>query len=920
MASVEDQVRSASAAIDANLAALAGDRGLLSQNLLQHLRGLVEGLLVWIHLGAPSRSFDYAQVGPARTALKGRAEYRILTRFHALLQISTSHYSLAGDLSERLMLKYYEYLLPTRELAARRLRISIVENLELFPTQEDPALRDYYHQIARRIGEVTSDPSTDQRGRYYIRNTRPFFVNGRTCYEVTFTRAHDRASKSDRVIGFTDIDIAENYAAQLELSPATITVAGRRMPILIIRDWSVSVRPCEFDNFARLLDMPTGVSAGHAEYRNLMRYLTTTAQTLLDLMDAPDSEYQGVRRWATGATHHVPLIFPALDRARALIRADLPGARLLRYLMLRMNNQVLKLQFAAEKCQPLSDLRVSPGCRPFDTMPLCTSPRGHNPRFRDLAESIDASSRTHELLARRVRNNVEQRGVLYTPESELEQFGDLDTLIETYNQLLPPSSQHASRKLRRANGHVFIVGYEDDTVAIIERLQQVASCGAPNYAQQVRPWLKQNAALADSDPRKVDDDRKVAALRSLFEHSKVAVVYGAAGTGKSRMVNHIANYFDAESKLFLAHTNPAVANLRRLVDAHDATFSTIASHLNGPKRHSRHYGLVVVDECSTVSNTSILQVLTRTSFDLLVLVGDVYQIESIEFGNWFDTIRSYLPPESIFELTQPFRTTDESLRTLWRRVRGLDERIEESLAKSGYSKLLGDLQFEHRVDDEIVLCLTYDGLYGINQVNRLLQLGNPSPAVAWSGAVYKVGDPVLFNEGDRFRPLIFNNLKGRITRIVAVPGRITFDVDIERELSASEADESGLRAVGRSVVQFDVFEQADSDSDDDAVNTIVPFQVAYAVSIHKAQGLEYDSLKLVIPDVNEHKISHNIFYTAITRAREQLTLYWTPLTQKRILERLEVRENRKNEQMLKVRRGVQPVLERPRRGKVRPLP
>ena len=53
-------------------------------------------------------------------------------------------------------------------------------------------------------------------------------------------------------------------------------------------------------------------------------------------------------------------------------------------------------------------------------------------------------------------------------------------------------------------------------------------------------------------------------------------------------------------------------------------------------------------------------------------------------------------------------------------------------------------------------------------------------------------------------------------------------------------------------------------------NTTVPFQVAYAVSIHKAQGLEYDSVKIVITDTNEDDITHSIFYTAVTRTRERL--------------------------------------------------
>ena len=54
--------------------------------------------------------------------------------------------------------------------------------------------------------------------------------------------------------------------------------------------------------------------------------------------------------------------------------------------------------------------------------------------------------------------------------------------------------------------------------------------------------------------------------------------------------------------------------------------------------------------------------------------------------------------------------------------------------------------------------------------------------------------------------------------------------------------------------------------------------------IHKAQGLEYDSVKIVITDANEDDITHSIFYTAVTRARERLRIFWTPETQQAVLE------------------------------------
>ncbi|MGO2081757.1 AAA family ATPase [Glutamicibacter arilaitensis] len=920
MATIEQQVRSASEAIDRNISTFTDDRGFLSQNVLQYLRDLVEGLIVWTHVKNPSAQFNYqTQFDLARDAAKAKATYRVLTRLHGLLQISVSHYTLGGDPSERLMLRYYEFLLRTRDLARDQLGIEILQNLELFPIDQDPSLREYYERIAERIHAPDRQPA-GKRERYYIHGTRPFFVDGKIYYEVTFSLAHNRTSKFDRVIGFTGIDMTDQYAAYLSIESDAINVLGRTMPVLIIDEWSVSIRPCEFDNFARILNQSIRVQSSYAEYRNLMEYLTKTKENLLDLIDLPDADYGRIRTWALANAQRTPQIFPALDVARQLIRADRSGARILRYLLLQMNNTILKSQFDSEECRWLSNLRLSNRSSPFDTMPFCTSPAGHNPRFSDLAQCFDASTRGHELLARRIRNNVEQHGFIYTPEANLDDLGNIDALIARHNQLLPPTPRHAPRRLARANGHVFIEGYEDDTVSIIKKLQEIAINGVANYAKDTQSWLDANSTLPDNDPHKVDDPLKSAALKGLFEHSKVTLIYGAAGTGKSTMVNHIASYFEDKQKLFLAHTNPAVDNLQGRVKAANASFSTITKHVNGGWTSSTHYGLVVIDESSTVSNASLLKVLETTSFDLLVLVGDVYQIESIEFGNWFGTIRSYLPEESVFELKHPFRTTDQNLLTFWNRVRNLDDSIEESIAKNGYSTALGASLFERHSADEIVLCLNYDGLYGINNVNRFLQANNTNPAVAWSEAVYKAGDPILFNASDRFRGVIFNNMKGTLTKIDRAHGRITFDVDLHHEVSDADLRWTDLRKTGDTIVQFDVFERGNTDEDDDTANTIVPFQVAYAVSIHKAQGLEYHSVKVVITDSNEERISHSIFYTAITRARQRLEVFWTPETQKRVLDRFEVRENVKDELLLRTRRGVQPVARRPRRQKVRQAP
>lgn len=106
-------------------------------------------------------------------------------------------------------------------------------------------------------------------------------------------------------------------------------------------------------------------------------------------------------------------------------------------------------------------------------------------------------------------------------------------------------------------------------------------------------------------------------------------------------------------------------------------------------------------------------------------------------------------------------------------------------------------------------------------------------------------------------------------------------------------------AENTSVIYFKVELQNDGDEDDDDLGSIVPFQIAYAVSIHKAQGLEYDSVKVVITNEIEEMISHNIFYTAITRAKERLKIYWSPETEKRVLESMKEQFNDKDYRLFK---------------------
>ena len=809
-----------------------------------------------------------------------------------------THYTLDPENSERVMLKYFEHLWKIRSFLETSHDMKVLENLEKFPLDTDDQMREYYEKITEKVNRHRpSSSGRVHRDRFYIYKIKPFLVFKRVYYEVTVMPATGKASKFDRIIAFTTLDIPKYYSVKLDIKEDYISVHDNTMPIFIIVNWETSIRPCEIRRFSNVFGENLLNQGRTAEYRGLMRFLTQTGFNLVEFINLDDLDYSDAR--SKILSHHnakTSPILELLDRAREIIKCNRPGCNVLRYLLYHLNNQIIMEQVDKSN-RELSGLCLAYGCIPFDKMPFNTSLLRHNPRLGDLFDCIPSHERKHEILARLIRNNTEQLGQLYTRIADLDGFEDIDALIATYNNKLYHNERHQGRRIEQRKSHLYIRHYEEDTIAIIRKLTELSNTGIQNYSSYVNAWLESNIYT-------VNCDQKRTALRAMFEESKVALIYGSAGTGKTTLTKHISHLFSKEDKLFLAHTNPAVENLRSKVDSSNCEFMTITKFIKGGSV-TASYDLLIIDECSTVSNQHMRDVLDKAEFELLILVGDVYQIEAIRFGNWFTVARGFFPSESVCELTTPYRSTNKQLLTLWDRVRNMDDRVMELMARQGYSVSPDASIFDQPEDDEIVLCLNYDGLYGINNINRFLQQSNKNSAIQWGLHVYKIGDPVLFNESERFSPLIYNNMKGWIVGIKMFDGQIQFDIELDKVINGLEARDYDFELLpnsprGGSVIRFFVDKYKSVEEDDDAsTSAIVPFQVSYAVSIHKSQGLEYDSVKIVITDEVEDLVTHNIFYTAITRARKNLKIYWTPEVANRVLSRIKPRDIERDITLLK---------------------
>lgn len=876
------------ASICKNIDALCeSDRGLLSQNILDKLRNFVEAINLKVYsVNHTAKLNCYDDIVKANEYVCSRGELSFLSRFHDCLKISVSHYTLDDDSSIRLMLKYYDYLLRIREFLYERFGLSVLNNLENYPINDESELTEYYESIAQKI-KTTRKRNYTPQGRFYIQKERPFFVEGKTYYELTLIPADNYSSKFNRFTVFSDVEVPNFYAIKISAIDTEVLVLNRKMPIKILDSYRVAVRKCELNALARILGYSEKISVTSNEYLYLMDYLTKTGMNLVEIIDLKQQYYDELKHSILDVvnTRH---IFNLLDMCRDISHKKVAGVNLIRYLLYRLKYLELKDQQDLRANNLLSNLYMRNESIPFERMPFVSSLCGHNTRLSDVFACVNIKGREHELLARIVRINTEQNSKLYTSRKDIYGFENLEELASKYNDALYKKHKPI-RSLIVEKNNVFINGYENDTVEIIRKLKVFTGSGLLGYDKTINSWLSEN-------PTAIDSEEKLDIIKRVFVDSNLAIVYGAAGTGKTTLIKHISSLFADEQKLFLANTNPALENLRRRIKIQNSFFNTVAKQNYS---YSNTYDIVFVDECSTISNGDMLKLLSRIQCKLLVLVGDVYQIEAVKFGNWFSLARNFLPQKAIHELQIPRRTEDADLLELWSKVRSVDPHISEFMVKKGYSSELNDSIFERNEEDQIILCLNYDGLYGINNINRFLQYDNANPAVEWGVWTYKVNDPIIFNEYNKFYPTLYNNLKGWIRRIEKTDSYIEFDIEIDMVLNAFGAGTAGVElldceSANHSMIRFRINHYQDNDENEKTEDEVVPFQVAYAVSIHKAQGLEYQSVKVVVTNELEELITHNIFYTAITRACSSLKVYWKPETGERIIKQLTPISNNKD--------------------------
>ena len=362
------------------------------------------------------------------------------------------------------------------------------------------------------------------------------------------------------------------------------------------------------------------------------------------------------------------------------------------------------------------------------------------------------------------------------------------------------------------------------------------------------------------------------AVRLLIEN-RVLVLTGGPGTGKTTLVRTFVRLFKQTGIpcQLMAPTGIAAKRLAAVTGNDAATIHRTFGY-NGRRwlyndQNKFNVGAAIVDEMSMVDQELFYRVLDALHpTTMLVLVGDDAQLPSVGPGN---VLRELLSCSDIphVRLTQIFRQAEKSDIVKASHVinRGealtLDGRPVESdfqfvpcyedgkltdLIVKMAQKLKGrDANFQ-------VLSPKYDGLTGVTNLNnRLREALNPdSGQPEWfAGKIHmRLGDRVMVTKND-YELNVYNGDMGKLWEI-----RRT---DLVVKIHGATNDSDLLVTISKN-------------------KAVEMLRLAYAITVHKSQGSEFDTIIMPIVRGHGRMRQRNLFYTAVTRARKKVWLLGDP--------------------------------------------
>jgi len=364
-------------------------------------------------------------------------------------------------------------------------------------------------------------------------------------------------------------------------------------------------------------------------------------------------------------------------------------------------------------------------------------------------------------------------------------------------------------------------------------------------------------------------------------NTTISIVTGGPGTGKSTIVDAIIYILEqlGQTNIGLAApTGKASKRLNELTNKEAMTIHRMLKYNMNDNTFGHHtfnpleYKILIIDESSMIDNL-LMEALLKAceSVSKIIFLGDYNQLPSVAQG------------QVLKDLIDSKQVKTTYLKEIYRQKEGSSvidlaysvlnkEQIDTSIFNqedlifidehntTEVTDLMKDYANSIHSQDSVVLAPIYRGRYGIDNLNKASQFfrfqTNDKP--------FQIDDVVIQLKNRRDDD-IYNGDVGKVFDVRAKGMDIKFDHRII-EYTKSTYDELAL---------------------------------AYAMSIHKSQGNEYDHVILFVSDGIQHFMDNKMLYTAITRAKKKLTIISNIDTLNKVIQN-NIHSNRKTKLISKI--------------------